>query len=135
MIKTQILLYKTIEGNRRLMVRVRVRFVLYYSEIAPTDPWCNMLRTIFGGKNMRRKCQINTLLKKFSIFANLLMERSDNSFAIVKMWKKTSEEKTLSEKDLHLYLKIQSGIVFSLCSCKSTSWFLQKRNIDSKRVI
>ena len=46
MIKTQILLWKTIEGNnnRRLRVRVRVRFLLFYSELTPTDPWCNMLR-------------------------------------------------------------------------------------------
>ena len=43
--KTQILLWKAIEGNsnRRLRVRVRVRFLLFYSELAPTDPWCNML--------------------------------------------------------------------------------------------
>ena len=33
---------------------------------------------------------MNTLLKKSSIFANLLMEKPDNSFAIVKMWKKQS---------------------------------------------
>ena len=39
-IKTQILLLKTIEGNsnRRLKVRVRVRFLLFYSELTPTDP-------------------------------------------------------------------------------------------------
>ena len=46
--KTQILLWKTIECNssRRLRVRDRVRFLLFYSELAPltTDPWCNMLR-------------------------------------------------------------------------------------------
>ena len=43
--KTQILLRKTIEGNsnRRLRVGVRVRFLLFYSELVPTDPWCNML--------------------------------------------------------------------------------------------
>ena len=49
--------------------------------------------------------------------------------------KKTPEEKTLEEKDLHLYLKTQSGTVFSPCLCKSTSWFLLKRKIDSKVVI
>ena len=40
MINTQILLFKTIEGNRRLKVKVRVRarFLLLYSELAPTDP-------------------------------------------------------------------------------------------------
>ena len=42
MIKNQNLLWKTTEGNRRLRVRVRVRFIWYYSEPAPTDPWYNM---------------------------------------------------------------------------------------------
>ena len=34
------------EGNikRRLRVRVRVKFLLFYSELTPTDLWCNMLR-------------------------------------------------------------------------------------------
>ena len=27
-----------------MRVRVRVRFLLFYSELTPTDPWCNMLR-------------------------------------------------------------------------------------------
>ena len=46
MIKTQILLRKTIESNRslRVTVSVRVRFLLFYFELAPTDPWCKMLR-------------------------------------------------------------------------------------------
>ena len=52
MINTQILLFKTIEGNRRLKVKVRVRarFLLLYSELAPTDPWCNMIWTLLGRK-------------------------------------------------------------------------------------
>ena len=29
---------------------LRVRFLLFYSEIAPTDPWCNMLRTLIWRK-------------------------------------------------------------------------------------
>ena len=46
MVKTQILLWKTIEGNSyaRLRVRVRVRFLLFDYELTPTDPWCNMHR-------------------------------------------------------------------------------------------
>ena len=35
MIKTEILLRKPIEDNRKL--RVRVRFILFYSELAPND--------------------------------------------------------------------------------------------------
>ena len=40
MIKTQILLYKKIAGNRRLRIRVKVgvRFLLFHFELAPTDP-------------------------------------------------------------------------------------------------
>ena len=41
--KTQIFLWKTIEGNSNRRLRVRVRFLLFYSELAPTDLWCNML--------------------------------------------------------------------------------------------
>ena len=54
MIKAQILLWKTIEGNRRIRirvrVRVRVRFVLFYSKLAPTDAWCNILHSLLGRK-------------------------------------------------------------------------------------
>ena len=50
MIKTQISLWKIIEGNGRLKVRVRVSFLLFYSEVAPTDPWFNMLQTLLGRK-------------------------------------------------------------------------------------
>ena len=75
-------------------------------------------------------------LKRSSTFANLLMEKPVNWFATVKMWKKkTQNKKNLYLKNLHLYLKNHSGTVFSSCLCKSTSWFLRKRNIDSKRVI
>ena len=30
---------------------VKVRFLLFYSELASTDPWCNMLQTLLGRKN------------------------------------------------------------------------------------
>ena len=35
-------------NNRR--TRVRVRFLLFYSELAPTDRLCNMLHTLPGRK-------------------------------------------------------------------------------------
>ena len=38
MIKAQILLWRTIEGNRSLRVTVKVRFILFYSDLGPTDP-------------------------------------------------------------------------------------------------
>ena len=56
------LLRKTTEGKRRLRVRVRVRFLLFHSELAPLvrDVICS--RLYLDGKNMRRQCQMNTLL-------------------------------------------------------------------------
>ena len=45
---------KTIEGIGTLRVRVRVRakFLLFYSEPAPTDPLCNMLRGFTWTENI-----------------------------------------------------------------------------------
>ena len=50
MIKTQILLWKTTEANKRL----RVRFLLFYSELVPIDPWYNMLQTLLGQKKSEK---------------------------------------------------------------------------------
>ena len=33
-------------------LRVRVRFTLFHSELAPTDPWCNMLQTLIRPKKI-----------------------------------------------------------------------------------
>ena len=49
MIKKQILLWKTIEANRRFRVRVRVRF-LFYSELVPTERSCTILWTLLERK-------------------------------------------------------------------------------------
>ena len=38
------------------------RKFLECSSSSPTDPWCNMLHLYLDGKNMRRKCRMNTLL-------------------------------------------------------------------------
>ena len=40
------------KNNRRLRVRARatVMFISFYSELVPTDPWCNMLQTSLGQK-------------------------------------------------------------------------------------
>ena len=35
-----------------IMVRVRVKFPLFYSELACTDPWCNMLRYVTKTENI-----------------------------------------------------------------------------------
>ena len=54
MIKVKILLLKTIQGNGtlRVKVRVRVKFLLFHSELVPTDPWCNLLRDFTGTENI-----------------------------------------------------------------------------------
>ena len=48
--KTQILLWKAIEGNsnRRLRFRVRVRFLLFYSELAPLTRGVTCSVTLLG---------------------------------------------------------------------------------------
>ena len=70
-------------------------------------------------------------LKKTSRFAYLLIEKPDNWFAIVKKW----TSKTFKEKCLHLYLRFDSGSIFSFCLCKSSNWFLCKWIISSKWAI
>ena len=58
MTKIQILLVK---NTRRLKVKFRVRFILFYSELALTDPGCNMLQTLLDWKKYEAKCQMNNL--------------------------------------------------------------------------
>ena len=41
---------KNNRSNRRLRVRVRVSFILFYSELTPSDPRCNMLQTLLERK-------------------------------------------------------------------------------------
>ena len=36
------------KNNRR--IRVRIRFVLFHSELSPTDPRCNILQNLLGRK-------------------------------------------------------------------------------------
>ena len=59
--KTQVLLWKTTEDDGRLRVRVRVgvRLILFYSELNPTDPWCNMLQTLLARKKHEEAYQMN----------------------------------------------------------------------------
>ena len=52
MIKTKNLSWKRIEDNGTLKVRVRLKFCLFYSELAPTDLWCNMLRDFNWTENI-----------------------------------------------------------------------------------
>ena len=59
---------------------------------------------------------MNTLLKKSSIFANLLMEKPDNSFAIVKMWKKHLKKKHFKKRICIFTEKFSLG-QFSVPAC------------------
>ena len=63
MILTQILLWKTIEDNKRLRVRVRVKFLLFYSELVPTARDVTGSRLDLDGKKTRMQFQMNTLRK------------------------------------------------------------------------
>ena len=40
------------KGNGALRVRVRVKFLLFHSELAATDPWSNMLRDFTWTENI-----------------------------------------------------------------------------------
>ena len=98
-----------------------------WSNILPKyNEWSFILIVIF---NLHLKNIFTS--KRSSRFAYLLMEKPGNWFAIVKKWRR----KTFKEKYLHLYLKFDSGTVFSFCLCKSSKWFLRKLIIDSKWVI
>ena len=64
------------KSNRRLRIRIGVRFILIYSELALIDPSYNMLQTLLGwkknwGGNVRwttsQYC-VNKLYKKIYIF-------------------------------------------------------------------
>ena len=92
MINTHILLWETIEGNKRLRVRVRVwvRFLLFYSELAPTlTRDVTWPRPYFDGRNVRRQCQLNTLpqfssctdpawkVSKYGVFSGRIFPHSE----------------------------------------------------------
>ena len=62
------------------------------------------------------------------------MEKPGNLFATVKIGKEPPNENKLRKETASL-LKIRSGKVFSSCLGKSTSWFLRKRNFNSKWAI
>ena len=51
MTKTQMLLWKTTKTAKKIPDNMSEHF-LFYSELTPTDPWCNMLQTLLGRKNI-----------------------------------------------------------------------------------
>ena len=69
------------KNNRRL--RVRVRFILFYSELAPLTRDVTCSRLYLDEKNMNRKCQINNLLcinTWKQLFADVLQNRCSKIF-------------------------------------------------------
>ena len=51
------------KSNRSLKVRVRVRFILFYSGLVPTGPrWCNMLQTLLRRKKYEKVISDEQLL-------------------------------------------------------------------------
>ena len=77
MIKTQMLSWKIIEGNsnRKLRVRIRLRFLLFYSELTQTSPppppntWCNMLRDFTWTEKNEEAMSDEQPLHKTSLFS------------------------------------------------------------------
>ena len=61
-IKTQILWWKTLEGKRRLTVRVRVKFFYSILNLSRLTHDVTCSRLCPDGKSMRRQCQMKTLL-------------------------------------------------------------------------
>ena len=57
-------------------------------------------------------------LKKSSTFANLLMEKPGNWFAIAKMREKHPQKKDILRKGPASLLRFYSGTVFSFCLCR-----------------
>ena len=80
------------KNNRRLRVRTGVRFLLFFSELALTDPWCNS-RLYLNWKNMRRKRQMNNLGKCVSHCMKSVQIRS--FFWSVFSWIRTEYEEIL----------------------------------------
>ena len=81
MIKTQILLWKTIEGNRKLRVRVIVRFLLFYSELTSTDLRCNMFQTLLGRKKYEEEMSDEHALAFAGIGPTLTLKHFPNAGA------------------------------------------------------
>ena len=42
------------KNNRKLRVRVKIKFILFYFELAPTNPCCNMLQTLLRWKKYEK---------------------------------------------------------------------------------
>ena len=72
-------------------------------------------------------------LQKSSTFANLLMEKPGNQFVITKIWEKHLKKKRILRKGPVSLLKISLWDSFQFLL--GQTWFLRKRNIDSKWVI
>ena len=67
MIKTNFIM----KNNRKL--RIRVRFNLFYYELASTDPRCNMLQTLPGRKKYEEKMSNEQPLCELSAMKNILI--------------------------------------------------------------
>ena len=136
------------KNNRRLRARMGVRFLLFFSELAPTDPWCNS-RLYLNWKNMRRKRQMNNLGKcvshcvkvsKYGVFSGpyfpefgLNMKRYSVSLSIQLEYGKVRTRKnsvfghfSRSVVDGCFY-DILVALVTFICTCsRSRNWAIQK---------
>ena len=105
MIKSEIFLWKIIGGNRRLYIRVgvRIRVILFYSELAPTDPWCNTLQTLFERKKHEEaisdehpiKARLSTFVCNTFVNLLIMMWSSTNWY-----WNRSSCPKVFCKNDV-----------------------------------
>ena len=111
---------------------------MFYSKLAPTDPWCSMLRTLLE-KNMMRQCQVNTfkyrnliLFPNDKIFCKWSVVR-DNSLHLILIQKQPLEslsQRLLLQKDLPIHT-----LHISISVHKEQIYMLNKFKIEFKELL
>ena len=94
------------ENNRRDMGTVK--FILFYSELTPTDPWCNMLHTLLGQKNYVEAMpdeQIPVVVaiknRELSVkFFRIPLGTDEENLELHQKWVNTIRQESLSERQI-----------------------------------
>ena len=84
MIKTQILLRKTIEGNRRLGLGsgLGLVFFCFILNSLPLTRGVTLSKLYLDGKNMRRKCQMNNVILLAKYFFPCYVQNANITFFV-----------------------------------------------------
>ena len=72
------------KNNRRLRVRVRISFILFYSELASSDQWCNLLQTLLGGEKYKAEMSDKVIFNLCGVCGNTKV--SLRSWSILRNW-------------------------------------------------